>query len=271
MESLPGSGDGKDLVDLVSGDDEDLVDLASEGDDDMVSSGEDFAADHFAEFFSVPRVVPFVRSLGGQANLSLDIMSRGSFSRDFQDPTDRAFALSLLTAQRPRMIGLTPPCTMFSQLTQRWNLKKLPEEQKRVKMHEAETLFAFAILLARTQHARGGFFFLEQPTGAVSWELLQQRLDSEPMSDIRPTSFVRFDQCRYGLRSPRGTPMKKSTKFWTNSPAIAEEFRNKTCMCAVPHQRIQGAEDGHQLSQWAQCFPAPLCAAIARCAMADHT
>ena len=242
------------------------MDLVSEDDDeDMVSSGEDFEADHFAEFFSVPRVAPFVRALGGQADLSLDIMSRGSFSRDFCDPTDRAFALSLLTAHRPRMIALTPPSNMFSQVNWRWNKKKLTE------MHEAETLFDFAILLARTQHARGGFFFLEQPVGALSWELLQQRLDCEPMSDIRPTSFVRFDQCRYGLRSPRGKRMKKSTKFWTNSPVIAQEFAKKTCTRTVPHQRIEGVQDGHQLSQWAQCFPAPLCAAIARCAMADHT
>ena len=260
MDSLPGSGAGEDQVDLVSEDD----------DEDMVSGGEDIVEDHFAEFFSVRRVVPFVRALGGQADLSLDIMSRGSFSRDFCDATDRAFALSLLTAHRPRMIALTPPCTMFSQVTQRWNLKKLTEEEKCVKMHEAETLFDFAILLARTQHARGGFFFLEQPVGALSWELLQQRLECEPMSDIRTTSFVRFDQCRYGLRSPRGKRMKKSTKFWTNSPEIVQEFTNKTCTCTERHQRIEGVQDGHQLSQWAQCFPAPLCAAIAMCVMADH-
>ena len=241
------------------------MDLVSEDDDeDMVSGGEDFEADHFAEFFSVPRVVPFVRALGGQAGLSLDIMSRGPFCKDFCDPTDRAFALSLLTAHRPRMIALTPPSNMFNQVSRRWNKKKLTE------MHEAETLFDFAILLARTQHARGGFFFLEQPVGAVFWELLQQRLECEPMSDIRTTSFVRFDQCRYGLRSPRGKRMKKSTKFWTNSPEIVQEFTNKTCTCTEPHQRIEGVQDGHQLSQWAQCFPAPLCAAIAMCVMADH-
>ena len=74
---------------------------------------------------------------------------------------------------------------------------------------------------------------------------------------------------RLRLNSCEGVPIL-STKFWTNSPEIVQEFKNKTCTCTEPHQRIEGVQDGHQLSQWAQRFPVPLCAAIAMCVMADH-
>ncbi len=228
---------------------------------------EGFLPDHFVEYFSVPRVAPYVRALGGQAITSLDITASGAQQRDFTNPADREFALTLLHERQVRFIGLTPPCTMFSKLTQLWNLKKLPEEVKRQKLGEAEELFDFAILVARTQHARGGYFFLEQPHGASSWDLLKHRLKDEPIAGRRPTFQVRFDQCRYGLVSPRGEPIKKSTRFWTNSLKIVQEFEHKKCVCSVSHRVVQGSQDGHQISTWAQNFPRPLCEAIARCVM----
>ena len=255
------------------------VDLVSQADaptaiciDDVESDSEGFASDDLVELFSVPRVASFVRAMGGQSDTSLDLASPGAQCRDFLDATDQAFGLQTIYRVRPKMLSLTPPCTMFSQLTQRWNLKLLTEYEQRVKLDEAETLFDYAIQSARTQHARGGYFFLEQPSGASSWKRLQRNLAATPMPKARghperTTSFVIFDQCRYGFVSPRGAPMKKSTKFWTNSPKIIAEFNHKTCKCTTRHQRIEGKQNGHQLSQWAQKFPPQMCAAIAKCIM----
>ena len=166
------------------------------------------------------------------------------------------------------MLGLTPPCTMFSQLMQMWNLKHLTVSEKDCRMSEAVALLDFAIKAARLQHSLGRYFFLEQPSGAVSWHHLKKRLKAEPMQPSdRATFIVTFDQCRYGLVSPCGKPMRKKTKFWSNCPTILQEFQDKRCRCTMPHEVIQGTQAGHRLSVWAQHFPAELCASIARCIM----
>ena len=183
--------------------DSEVVDLESDSE-----SEEGFAHDDYMEFYSRPRICPAVQALHGQADVSLDILGRGALSRDFLDQNDRSYALDLLHSRRPKMIGLTPPCTMFSKITQMWNLKKLTGAVRELKLKQAETMFDFAILLARTQHASQRLFFLEQPQQASSWPRLHAALQEQPMRG-RPTYFVRFDQCRYG------TPMKKGTKFWT--------------------------------------------------------
>ena len=47
------------------------------------------SVDDYAEFYSVPRVVPYVRALGGLASISLDLHSPGISSREFLDPLDQ--------------------------------------------------------------------------------------------------------------------------------------------------------------------------------------
>ena len=73
-----------------------------------------------------------------------------------------------------------------------------------------------------------------------------------------------FDQCQYGLMDPTGTKyLKKPTVFYSNSPVICEEFRNKRCKDNHPHIRIEGSS----LSKWAQKYPPQLCEALARCVL----
>ena len=134
------------------------------------------------------------------------------------------------------------------------------------KMNIAFVLFDYAIDIARCQHKYHRLFFLlEHPLRATSWKRLIDKLEQEPMED---TYFVTVDQCCLGLKSPRGEPMKKPTRFWTNCKRLAGELSGKRCCCKVPHCLIQGSQDGHKLSVWSQHYPPELCKLVARCVMA---
>ena len=66
--------------------------------------------------------------------------------------------------------------------------------------------------------------------------------------------------------------MQKLTKFLTNSVAIAQEFHGKTCLCksqGIEHQPIEGTDQGHSLSKWAQVYPKPLVKAVVDCAQQE--
>ena len=122
-----------------------------------------------------------------------------------------------------------------------------------------------AVVAARYQHKMNRLFFLEHPQRATSWKRLQEQLQEDPMDG---TYFVDFHQCRYGLVSPRGEPMKKATRIWTNNKKLVQELTNKKCNCKAHHRRIEGNQDGYKLSVWSQCYPPLLCKALARCALA---
>ena len=83
-----------------------------------------------------------------------------------------------------------------------------------------------------------------------------------------------FDQCRFGLKSPLGHPLKKRTRLLAhNVKGVNQEFRLK-CNCPkvldfgqglTKHKIILGTESGHKLSRWAQCYPKGMVDAFVRC------
>ena len=106
--------------------------------------------------------------------------------------------------------------------------------------------------------SRGGLFAIEHPFLASSW--------SHPsFAALHRLPSVRaavFDQCRFDLVSPAGTPMRKRTKILTNCRAIFQLFDGKLCQCTVPHRRISGSELGIGVSQHSQRYPERMIAAL---------
>ena len=104
---------------------------------------------------------------------------------------------------------------------------------------------------------------LEQPAGAGS---LQRDNVLELLRD--PTIYTtKFDQCRFGLVSPLGNPMKKATIFVTNSPGLHHQFNEVKCLGKHKHVRIEGVEAGQRLSAWAQNYPRKMSDLIVRSMM----
>ena len=119
----------------------------------------------------------------------------------------RSNVLNSWGRQTPTNLVLAPPCTDFSQMTTLWNKKKFSQEEWDERFEKSCVLFGFAVMLAGLQHRAGRRFKLEQPAGAGS---LQRDNVLELLRD--PTIYTtKFDQCRFGLVSPLGNPMKKAT------------------------------------------------------------
>ena len=110
-------------------------------------------------------------------------------------------------------------CTAFStwqRINNRIRDPKIVEAEKRRAIVHVE----FCVELYREQLRHGRYFLHEHPAYATSWqEKAVQELEAEP--DV-VTSVV--DQCLYGCEDELGNPVKKPTRFLTNSAEMAKQL-----------------------------------------------
>lgn len=207
------------------------------------------------EFFSPPRIVPVCQSRGWPASCSWDI----THGWDANNPHDRQRSFQALDELDPLMTTLSPECTMFS-VMQNCNKKKVDPRVFARRLAEAVQHMNLCADICKRRAHRGRYYLLEHPSGASSWHLPS----IEEARSMLGAYLVSFPQCQYGLKAPNGKPMRKLTRFLTNSRHVAEEFSKKKCTCAE-HQPIEGSCQGHKLSKWAQVYPQPLINAIVDC------
>ena len=245
--------------------DEDDVSLTSESLDDTgdINPSEHIPKyldgtipDDFVEIYSPPRLVPECVKRGLRATLSVDLAT----GYDLSKQSTRMLVKHEIRARRPRALGLSSPCTMFSKLNRMWNKKKYSNEEWDARMNAAVIHLEFSMELAQEQVDGGRIFFHEHPRTASSWQ-------QECVTHVSACDGCRhacFDQCRFGLMTPVSqVPMKKATKLLHNIGALQNIFHGKHCKCKTielpsgatgRHQRIQGSEGGYKLSRWAQAY-----------------
>ena len=242
----------------------DNVIMISDGSDDEHSGDERFTivaasdgspTDVLLEVWSPPRVAPEYRRLHQGCAISLDLTT----GWDSSDLGDRKKLLDFVNLIQPHRIILSPPCTMFSTL-QNANRGKVPSAIFAARLDNALQMLTFAMLLARLVKNYGGGFVFEHPRSATSWSYPVVRL----VMALPNVHIADFDQCRYGLRTPDGSALlRKSTRFLTNIPGVVREFHGTTCSCAAgTHGRIQGSQNGVQISSHAARYPAGLVQAL---------
>ena len=169
-------------------------------------------SDDCMELFSPRRVAGHVEKRGGLAPLSVD-MAPGSgigAGRDLRLRENRSWVLNEIKKSRPRCLGLSPPCTMFSPWQYVNRSKHITRRQRRKwnKRHkEGKDLFLFALLCAKIQHQAGRKFYLEHPRTSCAWKLKELRKWKREAAGIR---FADYDQCRYNLKCPNGCSIKKN-------------------------------------------------------------
>ena len=211
-----------------------------------------------AEYYSPPRILPVARANGLSGMLSLDIQTGWDFCQEGLCH----LSIKLLIQLQILIVMLCPPCTVFSKLQRLWNFKKYTKEVVAAKLEHGARFVNHAMQCAAVQVQRRTFFVYEHPEGASSWEL-ESVAKVQSMPGVQA---VTFDQCMLGLVSPSGVPMRKRTKFLTNSSVVAEAFRGKMCDKSHEHQTIQGSEHGIRRSAWAQVYPRPMVNLLVQCA-----
>ena len=214
-----------------------------------------------SELFSVPRVTKLLRpnmSLGKGLTFDLhgDIDGR---SWDFLKAADRREAMTRIREQRPYLVIGSPPCTAFSQLSDRWNYRRMHPEVVKRRRVEGRMLLEFAAQVYREQLAGGRHFLHEHPASASSWhEPCIQRLCSAP-----GVHEVVGDQCRFGLQSPGENgklgPAKKATRFLSSAAGVLRALGRR---CQGDHVHVQLL--GGRRAAAAAVYPRGLCRAILR-------
>ena len=116
-----------------------------------------------------------------------------------------------------------PPCTAFctwQHINEQRRPREIVEEERRV----AKEHMKFICELYVAQHQAGRYFIHEHPEHATSWNL-----DCVAQVQRLPhVSTTVCDQCQYGQETDVGEPIKKGTKWLSNSEYVLEAL-SKRC------------------------------------------
>ena len=175
---------------------------------------------------------------------------------DLLDKQAQQHVFEYIKSERPGLILLAPPCTLFSTLQylsirlRRANSAAFDSHLK--ELCRARDLLKFCVEVCQLCRELNSTYVFEHPWGATSWsepclKKLVQQADSY---------LARVDQCQFGLVSSQGNPMRKRSGFLTNHPEIATAL-NRTCHGDHLHEHIVGRSPGDSAnrSRMAQRYP----------------
>ena len=210
------------------------------------------------EVFSPPRIAEVGKLRGWRSGGSLDLTTCDANGErwNFDVPRKRQQALDLVAKTRPRLVIGSPQCTAYS-ILQNMNRAVLGEERYWDMIRRARKHLAFCCELYELQLLQGRYFLHEHPSTARSWkEACIQRIAHLPRVHV-----YQADLCAHGMVQTDAlgeAPVKKPTKFMTNSEAIGAEV-GKRCCGGHRHISLVGGR-----AKAAQKYPKGLCDAVVR-------
>ena len=165
---------------------------------------------------------------------------------------NRTLSVALLMQIMVVLLGLSPPCTIFSDLQRLFNSHKVAKSVFDKRFAQGVVFVDHAMACCEAQINNGRFFFFEHPGRATSWQLAS-------VGRVRKMPGVQevcFHQCAVGLKSKvHGVPMRKYTRLLTNSKYVVQLFKDRRCDGQHAHQPIHGREGGMLRSTFAQQYP----------------
>ena len=181
-----------------------------------------------SEIYSPPRVtaaaklLPELRCVPGFA-LDLTVQNEQGLPWDFDLLENRQRARAMVEAEKPMLLIGSPMCTAFSAWQHLNKHRRDPtvitKEYTRAMIH-----IRFCMELYALQAAAGRYFVHEHPAQATSWAEEEVRR----IANVEGVTIALGDQCQYGAADSLGNPLRKPTKFTTNSRCIGEAL-GKRC------------------------------------------
>lgn len=222
-----------------------------------VQPGVLFGDDDVAEIYSPCRVLAHTSTLSLRGELSVDKLT----GWDLNTECDRKRLARTLAQRRPRVLVLSPPCTMFSAL-QATNWFRMQRQSREARWEEAIVHLQLTVFLCTWQHLNQRGFIFEHPATALSWAnpLVQD------LAQRKGILMCKFHMCAFGLAAQDDSSKfhRKSTYLLTNMPSVYKQFHGKRCPGNHKHIAIQGsAPGGSKRSYWAQHYPQHFCEALA--------
>ena len=198
------------------------------------------------------RTVSAIASRRGLGSCPFDL----KVGKDLSQLEMRIEVFRMIEQRRPKLLVTSPPCTMYSKLQRLWNIKRMPPGEYTRRKAIADEYLWFAHTCNKIQHNAGRSFAHEHPAGASSWT----EDSTHEVVSLPGTYNALFDQCQFGLTSPRGTPLKKQTRILCNNVRLFNALHGCKCRRGLhTHKPIMGSEDGHRLSTWSEIYPPALC------------
>ena len=200
-----------------------------------------------SEGFSRPRLVPRCAAfhlIGGQ---SFDW--KDDSEMDLAGVNGRATVWAHVNLYEPKVLMLSPPCTLYSQLMELWGRKSMGET--RYQSRRLDFCPSAPSLPITKGNITGTSFWNIQMAPVPGKKIVWLHISTQP-----GVFLSRFDQCRFGLRCPyTQEPIRKRTRLVHNIPEVDAIFNNQFCLCEEPHRQIQGAEGGIQISSFCETYP----------------
>ncbi len=218
-----------------------------------------------SELYSPPRVTAAaarLKNLGIAPGLALDLttVDENGVAWDFDIAERRAEARRRIDQEDPMFVIGTPMCTKFCSW-QRLNDQVRPPDVVRREYYQAVMHLRFMAEIYHDQMRRGRYFLHEHPATATSWdeECMQEVMEAEHVDSVVG------DRCMYGQEARDGSPVRKATKWMSNSPWVLKALSTRCAGRGGACSREQGGEhvtvSGAEARR-SQEFPFQLCKAI---------
>lgn len=205
------------------------------------------------EVFSPPRLSKRARQLGYRGGWSLDLKCEDEWTKRKYNlllPKVQKEVKHMLRRDRPRLLVVSPPSTLFSTTRRTGAISKVEWEQ-------AVEMVRFGLELCLIQHRADRQFIFEHPASATSWNLMEMK---EFLLHTSGVSTIMFDQCQFGLMSwdQMGcAPVYKPTRLIVNHP-VMEEKLSKRCHGGHRHVMLEGGSRTRRAVE----YPTGLCDAM---------
>ena len=218
-----------------------------------------------SEIYSPPRVTQPPKMLPGMGlipGFALDLTTRDEDGNpwDFNCPRQRQKARKLRAETKPYFLIGSPCCTMYSAFGYINATRQDPEVRRRALL-KADVHMRFVMELYEEQVKDGHYFLHEHPAWATSWQLgcVKKILAMDQVDEVIG------DQCQYGQSTDQGDPLKKPTRFMSNSGAVLAQLgnrcRGRSGACTRPGGGQHGSCTGNAARK-AAIYPFKLCKAI---------
>ena len=189
---------------------------------------------------------------------------KGLHTCDVLLPSQRRLVWAYLALLQPSWVHLGPPCTFWSPLARRCNLRlEADNEHLRLK---ALAFLVFSLQVCNFQRQHQRYWSLEQPPHCVSWKLDIVKEFTERELATGNTA-LKFDSCAWGHKDPgNGKPFLKRQCFVSNTQLIGLHRR---CRCSPrAHQVVEGTVEsgsrkGELRSTISGEYPVEFCNAFA--------
>ena len=168
------------------------------------------------ELFSPPRMTGMTGKFGLKGGWSIDDRAEDPVTKrtyDLRNKKDQNEVLRMIRRDKPLVITVSPPCTLFSIANQG------PLDKK--ELAGAIEMMKFATEVCDLQSREGRYYVFEQPQGSRAWELAAVKA----LMTKRDSWVTTMHQCMYGLktRDTQGEASAyKPTTTVTNHEALAE-------------------------------------------------